>query len=199
MWPAFKSYATLWETHWRNSTAARKLAGAKLANWEYSWTSRERTGDLSSKRAAETIQWFSCDELAGSKGQDAFIVYQSWLKETSSQSLWLRTKLFSCLGSFWLVQVAVKSSGFIFHRAQVKCKHQRGSPKNTLWGLHVLFFLFDNTGSNLQGVLSFLPVKLFDWFMFTESKSSESIRRDRESMKTEVEQTGNYQPLLVPN
>lgn len=52
------------------------------------------------------------------------------------------------------------------------------------------FFLLDNTGSNLQGVLSFLPVELFDWFMFTESKS-ESVRRDRESMKTEVEQTAS--------
>lgn len=34
--------------------------------------------------------------------------------------------------------------------------------------------------------------------MFTEPKS-ESVRRDRESMKTEAQQTGNYQPLLVPN
>jgi len=59
------------------------------------------------------------------------------------------------------------------------------------------FFSFDNAGNNLQGVLCLLPVEIFDWFVFTESKS-ESVKRGGESMVTDVEQRANREvPTFV--
>lgn len=50
------------------------------------------------------------------------------------------------------------------------------------------FISFDNPGNNLQGVLCLLPVEIFDCFMFTDS---ESVKRDRDIMKTDAEQRAN--------
>lgn len=50
------------------------------------------------------------------------------------------------------------------------------------------FISFNNPGNNLQEVLCLLPVEIFDCFMFTDS---ESVKRDREIMKTDVEQRAN--------
>lgn len=64
-------------------------------------------------------------------------------------------------------------------------------------GFAYTFFPFDNPGTNQQGVLCLLPVENFDWFVFTESKS-ESVKTDRESMKTDVEQRTNKElPTFV--